>query len=191
MMAEDMNRQLMLAKAEALRRGLSAAPAQPSSFDPGMMQLEATAAFDEQQQRRMDAMQAPQGPSQASLPAFMPGGRAPQPEMRTQPPSPTDHGAPPIPGPVGMPMSLGQYATDTVRNLPGSLKGVGEDLYGAVTDPVGTAQGVGETVLGAAQLGKDYLGVPSTNLTGDHRETARAAGQHLQRYGPDRITVSG
>ena len=105
-MAEDMNRQLMLAKAEALRRGLSASPAQPSSFDPGMMQLEASAAFDETQQRRMDAMQAPQGPAQAGLPAMMPG-RAPQPEMRPQAPPPADHGAPPIPGPVGMPMSSG------------------------------------------------------------------------------------
>ena len=130
MMAEDMQRQLMLAKAEALRRGL--ASAQPSNFDPGMMQLEASAAFDETQQRRMDAMHAPQGPSQAGLPAMMPG-RAPQPEMRTQAPPPSDHGAPPIPGPVGMPMSLAQYATDTVRNAPGSLKGVGEDLWGAVT----------------------------------------------------------
>ena len=109
MMAEDMQRQLMLAKAEALRRGLSAS-AQPSNFDPGMMQLEASAAFDETQQRRMDAMHAPQGPSQAGISPVMPG-RAPSPEMRTQPPPPADHGAPPIPGPVGMPMSLGQYAT--------------------------------------------------------------------------------
>ena len=74
-----------------------------------------------------------------------------------------------------------------MRNLPGSLKGVGEDLWGAVTDPVGTAQGVGETVLGAAQLGKDYLGVPSNEMLGDFRDQARAAGQHMQRYGPDQI----
>ena len=158
----------------------------PGAFDPSMMQLEASAAFDEQQQRRMAAMQASAQPAQASL-IPMPS-RAPQPEMRPQPPDPADQGAPPIPSPVGMPMSMGQYATDTVRNMPASIKGVGEDLWGAVTDPIGTGQAMGETVLGAAQLGKDALNIPTTNLTGDHRDTARAAGQYLQRYGPDRIT---
>ena len=160
--------------------------ASPSSFDPTMMMMEGMDAAEQHRQRRMDAMQAPQGPSQAGISPVMPG-RAPQPEMRPQAPPPSATGAPPIPSPVGMPMSLAQYGTETVRNLPGSIQGVGEDLWGAVTDPVGTMQGVGETVLGAAQLGKDYAGIPSTEMLGDFRDQARAAGEHLQRYGPERI----
>ena len=36
-------------------------------------------------------------------------------------------------------------------------------------------------------LGKDYLGVPSNEVLGDFRDQARAAGEHMERYGPDRI----
>ena len=64
---------------------------------------------------------------------------------------------------------MGQYGTETVRNLPGSLKGVGEDLWGAVTDPVGTMQGDGQnrSRRGAARQ-RLHAGIPSTEmLTGD------------------------
>ena len=52
----------------------------------------------------------------------------------------------------------------------------------------GTMKGIGQTVLGGAQLGKDYLGVPSNEMLGDFRPQARAAGEHFERYGSDRIT---
>ena len=126
-------------------------------------------------------------PAQAGLPAMMPG-RATSPEMRPQAPPPSATGAPPIPSPVGMPMSLGQYGIEATRNLPGSLESLGQGLWDAAQDPVGTMQGAGQTVLGGAQLAKDYVGVPSNEMLGDFRPQARAAGEHFERYGPDRIT---
>ena len=132
---------------------------------------------------RMQPAPAAQAPMQAGLPAIMPGR-----EMRPQTPSPSATGAPPIPSPVGMPRTLGDYGIEASRNLPGSLESLGQGLWDAAQDPVGTAKGIGQTVLGGAQLGKDYLGVPSNEMLGDFRPQARAAGEHFERYGPDRIT---
>ena len=126
-------------------------------------------------------------PAQAGLPAMMPS-RAPQPEMRAPPPSPSATGAPPIPSPVGMPRTLGEYGIEASRNLPGSLESLGQGAWDAAQDPVGTAKGIGQAVLGGAQLAKDYVGVPSNEMLGDFRPQARAAGEHFERYGPDRIT---
>ena len=152
-----------------------------------MMQLEASAAFDETQQRRMDAMHVPQGPSQAGISPVMPG-RAPSPEMRTQAPPPEDHGAPDIPSPIGTPRSLGAYLSETGKNIPGSVGAMGRDMWHAATNPIQTLEGMGSAAVGGIQHAKDAVGIPTLNTFGDQREAGSAAGQYLQRYHPDNLT---
>ena len=190
-MADDLARQLKLAKAEKLRRSLSAGPAaQPSSFDPSMMQLEASAAFDETQKRRMDAMSAPppdawggQGGPQASM-TPTPTSTAPRPMTPTS----AAPSAPGIPSPVGMPRRLGDYLSETGKNIPSSVGAMGRDMWHAATNPIETAKGLGGAVVGGVQLGKDALGIPSMDTFGDQRESGRAAGEYFQRYHPDNLT---
>ena len=175
--------------AEIARRGQGGhpadqAPPSPSSFDPTMMMVEGMDAAEQHRQRQMEAMQAPQGPSQAGISPTMPS-RAPQPEMPTRTPSPS---APPIPGPVGMPRSLGNYLSETGQNIPGSVKALGEDMWHAATNPLQTLEGMGSAAVGGIQLGKDALGLPSMGTFGDQRDSGRAAGEYFERYGPDRIT---
>ena len=138
---------------------------------------------------KMVAMHAPQGPSQAGLSPMMPRTCprarrcAPQAPAFGRPRCATDTGSP-----VGTPMSMGQYATDTMRNLPGSLKGVGEDLWGAVTDPIGTAQGDGRnrSRRGAARQGLHGRSEHQPEMLGDlPGDRPAPLGEHLQRYGPD------
>ena len=59
-------------------------------------------------------------------------------------------------------MSLGQYGTETVRNLPGSLESLGQGLWDAAQDPVGTDEGNRRRPFSARRnSAKDYLGVPT------------------------------
>ena len=76
-----------IARREAGQGGQPQAQTMPGAFDPSMMQLEASAAHDEQQQRRMAAMQASAQPTQAGISPMMPG-RAPSPEMSPPAPAP-------------------------------------------------------------------------------------------------------
>ena len=181
------DRESMLAEVQALRDGMSVG----STFDPDQRASEAR--MSEIQRRKaalraeMDATAA-QAPAQAGLPGTMPG-RAPSPEMRPQPPLHVRTTAP-LRYRVrsGLPEHSGAYLSETGKNIPGSVKALGEDMWHGVTHPIETAKGMGSAVVGGIQLGKDALGLPSMNTFGDQRDAGRAAGEYFERYGPDRIT---
>ena len=178
--------------AELMRREQEQAGLVPNQ-PPSMGSPEPTAVappapanpFSAELQRRREEMEARHTAQTASLVVPPDSGmaNAPPEEMAaTGAPE-----APPIPSPVGMPRTLEEYGIEAGRNLPGSVEAVGQGAWDAIASPVETAKGIGQAVLGGAQLGKDYLGVPSNEILGDFRPQAEAVGEHFERYGPDRI----
>ena len=135
---------------------------------------------------RMQPAPAAQAPTQAGVSPMMPS-RATSPETRTRTPSPS---APPIPGPVGMPRTLGSYLSETGKNIPGSVKALGQDMWHAATNPLQTLEGMGSAAVGGIQHAKDAVGIPTLNTFGDQREAGRAAGRYFERYHPDNLATT-
>ena len=76
------------------------------------------------------------------------------------------------------------YIGETVSNIPQSAGAVASDLWSAVSSPIDTMKAIGSAGLGAVQLAKDAMGLPVRGTFGEHRDTARAVGQHYSnRYG--------
>ena len=183
--------------AELMRREQEQAGLVPNQ-PPSMGSPEPTAVappapanpFSAELQRRREEMEARHTAQTASLVRPQPdSGMCKCPHRRRWPPRAPlgPRKRPPIPSPVGMPRTLEEYGIEAGRNLPGSVEAVGQGAWDAITSPVETAKGIGQAVLGGAQLGKDYLGVPSNEILGDFRPQAEAVGEHFERYGPDRI----
>ena len=74
-------------------------------------------------------------------------------------------------------MSLGEVGSQAWENLGPSAKQYGSDWASTFTDPVGTAKSIGQTAVGGMQKLKDSLGIPTTNVFGDQRASAEAAGE--------------
>ena len=88
------------------------------------------------------------------------------------------------PAPAAPERSVGAYLGETVSNIPSSAGAVASDLWNAVSSPIQTAKAIGGAAVGGVQLAKDALGIPSPELFGEHRDTARAVGEHYgKRYG--------
>ena len=82
------------------------------------------------------------------------------------------------------------YAAETVGNIPGSAGRAISDLASALWSPIDTASAIGGAVAGGGQLLGDQLGIPDTGLLADHRDKARAVGQHYtDRYGGGQETL--
>ena len=80
--------------------------------------------------------------------------------------------------------SAGQYLGEMLGNVPGSVGGAFKDLATAIFNPFDTAAAIGGAATGGMQLLKDKLGGPSLGWLDDHRDEARAVGQHYSdRYG--------
>ena len=88
------------------------------------------------------------------------------------------------PAPAAPERSVGAYLGEAVSNIPQSAGAVASDLWSAVSSPIQTAKAIGSAGIGGIQLLKDQLGLPSPELFGEHRDTARAVGDfYSARYG--------
>ena len=88
------------------------------------------------------------------------------------------------PAPAAPERSALDYIGETLGNVPGSAVDLGRDLWNAVSSPIDTAKAIGGAAVGGVQLAKDALGIPSPELFGEHRDTARAVGDFYgKRYG--------
>ena len=91
---------------------------------------------------------------------------------------------PPAPRAPNTGRSAGQYLGEMISNVPGSAAEVGKDLWSAVSNPIDTLGAIADAGTGGMQLLRDKIGVPTLGLLDDHRDEARAVGEHFSgRYG--------